>query len=298
MRHCLILVLLWGLSGIAVWAQVEVKVEVHRDTFLAGERLEVDVKVSNFSGAELTLGQSPTWLNFIVEAAGGSVVRRLARVPVQGEFQLPNSSVATKRVNLTPYFDFTRAGRYQITASVEIPAWGESFYSPIKGFNISQGTTIWEHQVGVAVDSEEGARPEIREYSLQVFGVQSRTRLYSRVRRAANGEILNVVPLGNLVSFNSPSAQIDSVGNMHVLHQYGARLFYHTVIDSSGHRVLRNTYAYDQVRPALRLSEDQRVGVFGGVREVRLDDFPPPSRPAPSESGAGAAAKPPAESTP
>jgi hypothetical protein len=85
-----------------------------------------------------------------------------------------------------------------------------------------------------------------------------------------------VFPIGPLVSFSRPEAQLDKAGLLHVLFQTGARSFLFCVINSSGEVIIRQTYDYAATRPVLRATEEGRIFVGGGVRRVTAADIPAP----------------------
>ena len=105
-------------------AQVNVEMTLEQDQFLPSESLPVAVHITNRSGQSLHLGADTNWLTFDVESADSFIVLKKADVPVQGEFELGSSEVATKRVDLAPYFVLTQSGRYHIIATVRIKAAG------------------------------------------------------------------------------------------------------------------------------------------------------------------------------
>src|SRR5689334_4995743 len=98
-------------------AQVTVEVVQDQDQFLSGETLTAGVKITNRSGQTLHLGSEPDWLTFSVESVTGEIIAKLGDVPVVGEFSLDTSKVATKRVDLAPYFSLAKPGHYSIVAT-------------------------------------------------------------------------------------------------------------------------------------------------------------------------------------
>src|SRR4051812_22109617 len=106
-----------------VSAQIRVEVLQDQDQFLQGESIPVAVRVTNRSGQTLNVGGEDNWLTFGIETTAGSLIRNTGDVPVREEFSLPSSKMATKRVDIQPYFALNRPGRYLITASVRIPEW-------------------------------------------------------------------------------------------------------------------------------------------------------------------------------
>src|SRR5512144_2629656 len=97
-----------------LWAQVKVRLELNQEQYLPGERLAVAVHITNLSGQPLKLGQGNNWLKFMVEASSGFIVTKLCDPPVEGEFTVESSQVATKRVDLAPCYNLTSIGRYKL----------------------------------------------------------------------------------------------------------------------------------------------------------------------------------------
>ena len=125
-------------------AQVTVDVGLDQEQFLPSESLPVAVRITNRSGQPLHLGTDANWLTFSVESVGGPVVVKKADVPVQGEFEVGSSQVATKRVDLAPYFALTRQGGYRVTATVRIKVWNADIPSPPQSFNAVSYTHLGE----------------------------------------------------------------------------------------------------------------------------------------------------------
>ena len=132
-----------------VSAQVTVEVTQEQDQFLPGETMPTAVRITNRSGQDLRLGREEDWLIFSVQASGNQVVPKTGDVPVSGEFVLESSKVATKRVDLAPYFAATHTGHYSVFATVRIKDWNEEITSPPRSFDIIEGTRLWEQDIGV-----------------------------------------------------------------------------------------------------------------------------------------------------
>ncbi len=252
---------------------VRVDLTLDQEQFLANEDVHIAVRVTNRSGQELHLGKDADWVTFTVDGKDHYVVSQLADVPVQGEFSLASSKTGTKRVNLTPYFDFRPVGRYQVTASVKIPQWDKEIVSTPISFDIIKGTKLMEFDFGVPLKKgNTNAQPEMRKYVLQQAIYLNQMRLYLRLTDANDSSVLRVFPIAPMVSFSHPEAQVDGFSNLHVLHQTGARSFNYSVIDPNGETVTRQTYDYTSTRPILRPGVDGKVTVAGGLLRANLAD--------------------------
>src|SRR5271170_4402742 len=130
-------------------AQVSVNITMDQDQFLPSETLPVAVHITNRSGQSLHLGADANWLTFDVESADGFIVIKNADAPVQGEFDLGSSEVATKRVDVAPYFTLTQTGRYRIIATVRIKDWSTEISSQPQSFDVINGAKLWSQTFGV-----------------------------------------------------------------------------------------------------------------------------------------------------
>ena len=273
-----------GLAALPIFsvsAQVTVSVTLDQDQFLPCETLPVAVRITNLSGQTLHLGADPKWLTFGVQAENNFIVVKNANPPVLGEFKLESSEVATKRVDLEPYFDLRRPGHYQIIATVHIKDWNTDITSPPKGFDIVNGAKLWSQVFGVPLPPGVTNRlPTVRKYTLEEANyLHSQLRMYVQVSDESGATIYKVQAIGPMVSFSQPEAQLDRSSNLHVLYQSGASSFLYSVIDPNGDIVRQETYDYLNVRPRLRVGANGDVTEYGGVRRVKPRPIPPVKSP-------------------
>jgi hypothetical protein len=290
MKRLLPILVLAGLAVFPAAAQVSIQVVTEQDQFLPSETMPVAVKITNRSGQPLHLGVYPNWLTFDVEADDGFIVVKNAEVPVLGEFDLGSSQVATKRVDLKPYFNLTRPGRYQITATLRIKDWGLEMASKPKPIDVISGAKVWSQSFGLPVPAGmSNSAPEVRKYTLEKANyLRSQLRLYVQVSDASESHVFNVIPLGKMVSFGDTEAQLDRVSNLHVLWQSGSSFFTYAEVNPDGGLVKHEIFDYVTARPRLSMGDDGTVTVVGGVRRLTPaelpmvktpDELPPPARP-------------------
>jgi hypothetical protein len=253
-----------------------VEVSLSQEQFLAGEALPATVRIKNRSGQKLHMGSEADWLTFSVESRDGFIVIKTGEVPVEGEFDLESSKVATKHVELSPYFTLPREGRYSVTASVHIKEWDGQVTSSPKSFDIINGVKLWSQEFGVPlpVGMTNGA-PEVRKFTLeQANYLKSQVRLYMRLTDASESRIFKVTAIGPMVSFGQPEAQLDKLSTLHVLYQSGARTFTYSVFNPDGELTLRQTHDYATSRPRLKADEEGKIAVTGGQRRQTSGDVP------------------------
>ena len=241
MRILPLTVLLIVTTAVPAVAQLAVEVVVDQEQFLRDESVPVKVRVTNRSGQTLRLGMDNDWLGFTVDGVDSGSVTRLAEVPVKGEFILESAHVATRTVDLAPCFDLSQPGRYNVTATVRVKEWGTETSGKPQRIEVVRGTKVWEQEFGVPAVS--GA-PETRRYILQQANYQNRLMLYLRLADLEDNKVFRVAPLGPLVSFRRPEAQVDRNSELNVLFQTGARSFLFFVIRPDGGVAIRQAYDY------------------------------------------------------
>lgn len=281
------------LSSLPLAAQVTIEVRPEQEQYLAGEKLDVAVRITNLSGQTLHLGADNKWLQLGVESRDSYIVQQLGEVPVAGEFDLPSSKVAIKHLNLQPYFNLTRPANYTISATVHIAQWGQDFGSAPASFNIINGAKIWEREFGVP---KADGSPEVRKYALLQANYLRELMLYVRVTDSDGVKIFGVQAIGPLVSFSEPDAQLDEVNNLHVLWQISARGSAYRVISPDCKVLVRQTYLNTDTRVQLHKLADGQIVVTGGQRYSAPDDLdlrtPPPPLPPPQTNAPAALLKP------
>ena len=262
---------LLGLRG-----QVTVELEFDKDFYIADESMTASVRITNFSGRSLVFGRDNEWLRFLVEQEDGFLAKQKGVAPVVGEFEIPNASRGTRRVNLAPYYKMVLPGRYQVTASVFSQELDEVLRSSPVHVNIIRATALWQKEFGIAVE-EEGGKPsyEIRKYVLIRALNNNRLELYVRVASRDDSKVYGVFPVGNLVAFGSPEAQVDRQSRLHLLQQYGARSFRYLVVTPEGELKIRRRHDYAKSRPRLVRSAQHGIAVLGGIRVRTANDLPP-----------------------
>jgi hypothetical protein len=274
---------------------VTVQLSLEQDQFLPGETLPVTVRIFNNSGQSLHMGADAGWLTFSVESSDNNfVVMKNSDPPVTGEFDLGSSQVATKRVDLAPYFVMSHAGRYSVVATVHIAEWGTDVTSPVKEFDIIDGAQLWSQDFGMPMPAGvTNQQPVVRKYILEEANyLRQQLRMYVLVSDQTGARILKVSAVGPMVSFSRPEAQLDRLSNLHVLYQSGAQSFIYSVVDTDGNITQQELYDYLDSRPRLAVNDAGDIVVQGGVRRVKPgelpavkqpDEVPPAPAPAPAK---------------
>ena len=274
------LLLIFGLAWLAFFRaaaqDVAVEVTTEQDQFLPSETMPVAVRITNHSGQPLHLGADANWLTFDVEAVDGFIVVKNSEVPVAGEFDVNSSQVATKHVDLKPYFNLTRPGEYRIIATLRVKDWGVEMTSPPKIIDVISGAKVWSQDFGIpASGGASNSAPEVRKYTLEKANyLRSQLRLYVQVSDDSESHVFNVISIGKMVSFSDPETQLDHSSNLHVLWQSGSSFFTYAVVNPDGGLVKQEIYDYVATRPRLNMNDSGDVTVVGGVRRLKPEEMP------------------------
>lgn len=259
-------------SATAARAQVNVEIILDDPQFLRGEPVTGRVKISNFSGQTLRLGDDPDWLAFLVTGTDGKALRALEPMPPVKPFTIGSAHSVALRVDLAPYYDLQTAGRFAASARIKFAQLEKEFTTESGKFDIISGVKVWEKEVGVPGRTP----PVVRKFALQQAAFFKETRLYVRVSEANEAEIVRVIALGALPSSGRPEAAVDNSSQMHVLFQAGQKNFTYALVTPEGDLLLRQTHEITATRPRLRAESDGRIVVSGGVRKISPTDLPPP----------------------
>jgi hypothetical protein len=261
-----------AIASVVAHAQVTAEIVFEQEQFLRSESLPLRVRISNFSGQPLRLGEAAEWLVFQVENRDGKALRKSGQIPLPKAFSLESSKSVSLRADLMPYFELSEPGRYTVMARLKLPELQKEVLTESKGFDVISGTKLWEREFGVP----GGSPPEVRKYALQQAAFLKQICLYVRVTDQNEGTVFNVVRVGQIVSFATPETQLDRSSNLHVLVQDGARTFLYAVVSPDGQKIIQQTHEQANTRPHLRVEDDGRIIVNGGRRKVLLSDLPPP----------------------
>ena len=262
-------------------AQISVEVGFDKEQYLPFEPIILQVKITNFSGRTLHLGEDPDWLDILVERTDGKVVRQIGQPPVVYPFQVPNAARAIRRLNITPYFAVKDPAEYKVTVTVRIPELGVELESKPGKFIVVPGSPIWKQTFGYQPRDKNGrpiGLPETRCYALLEAPSGRRILLYVRVSNEDASFVYRIFPVGVFLNFSHPETQIDRNSNLHLLWQTGARDFTYIVVDPNGRLLRRKTYRYTYSRPRLWPGPNGKVLVVGGAPITTPYDIPPPPK--------------------
>ena len=247
---------------LSLQAQVTVEIDLDQTQFIRNEAIPVTVRISNRAGKPLKIGESPDWLTFNVESRDGKTLSPGQDVFAGGNFDLASAGTVTKVIDIGPAYDLTHPGTYKLTAVARFPSLGAIASSATLSFDVVRGTSLWEEVCGVP---DTAGAPQFIRYSLLQSYRGKELKLYLRVAEEPESAVARVIQLGSVVSFAKPEKFIDPRSHLHILYQSGARTYDYFEVTTQAAIVTRKSYESSASRPHLKVTEDGKVGIFGGL---------------------------------
>ena len=212
-------------------AQIEVKLQMPRNTYVAGEPVPVTISITNHSGQDLVLQGTNrmSWIDFTVTSGRGVPMTPLGQ-PAFGAVKVPLGQTMARTVNLAQLFPLQTMGNYSIYGVVRLPGQTtDGFISNRLLFNINNALPYWSQKVGVP-----GKPGQSREYRVLNFTGGRKNMLYAQVVDARTGNPIQTHSLGEVLMFRKPTVTLDNRQVMHVLYLIGPTLWAHARVGPDG----------------------------------------------------------------
>lgn len=212
-------------------AQIEVKLQMPRNTYVAGEPVPVTISITNHSGQDLVLqgNNRMSWIDFTVTSGRGVPMTPLGQ-PAFGAVKVPLGQTMARTVNLAQLFPLQTMGNYSIYGVVRLPGQTtDGFISNRLLFNINNALPYWSQKVGVP-----GKPGQSREYRVLNFTGGRKNMLYAQVVDARTGNPIQTHSLGEVLMFRKPTVTLDNRQVMHVLYLIGPTLWAHARVGPDG----------------------------------------------------------------
>lgn len=238
-------------------AQIELRLETAKASYLQYARLPFTVRIRNLGGETLRLedhGGRP-WLEFVVQSSNGLLVpaEKSASFP---PLALPSGQSTALEIDLAPTHLIREPGGYQARASVRLPS-GETVLTDPLTFLVGRGEVIWSQP--------RGQGPDRRVYSLLKFYEDPNTGLYLQVEVPEQNQVFPSRRLGPYLPLDRPAAEFDPSGHLHLLYGVEPGRYRLTVVNQDGNPLREEQRQETTSRPALRRSPDGQIDVEGGA---------------------------------
>lgn len=252
----LICLVAWAGSS-AVWAQMDIRLETPKSSYLQYAPLPFTLQLRNLGAQPVRLEESngQPWLELIVQSNDGLLIKP------DRPFSPPSMTLASGQtqslpLDLAPHFLVREVGGYKARASIRMES-GETLLTEPLPFLIGRGEVIW------TIPRGEGK--ERRIFSLVKFYEDPNVGLYLRVEVPEQNLVYPSRRLGPFLPLGKPTAEFDSKNHLHLLYAVAPGQVRITVVSQDG-QVLREENRQETVtKPRLRRSPDGLVDVDGGV---------------------------------
>jgi hypothetical protein len=268
--------LLFFCLATAAHAQITVSVSIKQRFHLLHEPIIATVNVTNLTGRDITLSDSPQyqWFGFRVMGENDQMI-----APRSLNYHLPpltvNAGETVKRsVNLNELYEMGQTGNYRIQASIYFDGLDKFFSSRPTYVDISEGRVLWRKVAGVP-EGLPGAG-QMRVFSLLSHQLGEANTLYVRVEGQDDGMVYCTFPVGRLLDNVPPQAEFDSGNNLYVLHLFGNRAYVLTKVSPDGQFGGQTNYTAPKTRPTLRKTAEGALQIIGGKREAPIAQNPTP----------------------
>ena len=260
----------------AAQAQITVGISIKQRFHLLYEPVIATVNVTNQTGREITLSDSPQyqWFGFRIMAEGDRMI------PLRNSnYHLPPITVKAgetvkRSVNLNQLYDMGESGQFRIQASIYFDGLDKFFSSKPTYIDVSEGHVIWRKTAGIPEGQPSAG--QMRTFTLLSHQLGESNTLYVRVEGQAESMVYCTFPIGRLLDNVAPQAEFDSSNNLYVLHLIGMRAYVLTKVSPAGEFGGQVNYSAPKTRPTLRKVADGSLQIIGGKREGSLAQMQTP----------------------
>lgn len=253
-----LMLLLAGLvcTGHSGWAQLDLRLETPKSSYLQYAPIPVTVNLKNLGGQELTLDEreGKPWLEMIVQSIDGLLLKPDRPLVPPSVILKPGESRALP-LDLAPHFLVREPGGYRVRASVQLPS-GQSLLTEPLPFMIGRGEILWS--------TPRELRGERRIFSLVKFYEDPNVGLYLRIEVPEKNLFFPSRRLGPFLPLGEPAAEFDSENHLHLLYAVAPGQYRLTVVNQDGNPLREETRQETVEKPKLRKSPDGLVEVQGG----------------------------------
>ncbi|MDQ3118982.1 MAG: hypothetical protein M3Q89_05360 [Verrucomicrobiota bacterium] len=253
--------------------QIQVELRFPRVQYVAYEPVVAIVQITNHAGRDIELrdDKGQRWFGFEVTEDEG----RFLPVSNQNEeppLQIESGKSVTRKINLTPLYPIPDLGPYHVRANVFFADLNRFFYSASKVFHVGDARAVWQKTVGVPAGLAGAGG--VRTYSVLSNRFPDHTKLYVRVEDKSTGAVYCTYPLGRVIAFDEPQAELDQGNRLHVLHCAAPRTWAYSQVGLNGELLARKTFMETKTRPRLRRGADGGIAIRGGMLDAPVPPNP------------------------
>ena len=260
-----------GLLTAAAHAQITVDLSIKRRMFIAHEPIVATVTITNRTGRDITLADTPgiQWFAFQVLGAGERIYPPRNPDYTLEPIEIKAGAQKQRTVNLHELYEISEFGIYRIRASIYFADFKKFFSSRATGIEVTDGQLIWTQTVGVPDGQPDGG--SMRKFTLLAHQQADYKMLYIRVEDRESGAVYCTQELGRMIEGQPPLAEFDLGNNLYVLQLIGQREHLLSKIGLNGAYLGGTRYTAPKTRPYFRKLADGQLQIVGGKRVAAIE---------------------------
>jgi hypothetical protein len=240
-----------------VQAQLDLRLETPKSSYLQYASIPVTVKLKNLGAQDLVLEDQAgqPWLEMIVQSTDGLLLKS-DRPFLSPPVTLASGEARALPLDLAPHFLVREPGGYLVRGSVRLPS-GQTLLTEPLTFLVGRGEVVWTTPRGEGKDR--------RIFSLLKFYEDPNLGLYLRVEVPEQNQVFPARRLGPFLPLGKPVAEFDIKNHLHLLYVVAPGEYRIAVVNLDGQLLREETRQETTERPSLRRSPDGLVDVQGGT---------------------------------
>lgn len=240
-----------------VQAQLDLRLETPKSSYLQYASIPVTVKLKNLGAQDLVLEDQADqpWLEMIVQSTDGLLLKS-DRPFLSPPVTLASGEARALPLDLAPHFLVREPGGYLVRGSVRLPS-GQTLLTEPLTFLVGRGEVVWTTPRGEGKDR--------RIFSLLKFYEDPNLGLYLRVEVPEQNQVFPARRLGPFLPLGKPVAEFDIKNHLHLLYVVAPGEYRIAVVNLDGQLLREETRQETTERPSLRRSPDGLVDVRGGT---------------------------------
>ena len=217
-----------------VQAQISVRIEMEKKTFISHEHIKAIVSITNNTGRPLRLASAKdrSWIEFDVQKNNRPLTA--SRNSMHGTTIINTGATVRSSFDLSMIYGLTAPANYMIKATVHVDEQSAAFRSNNAFFTVNNGLSIFKSRYG---DPSNPAK--IREYNV-ISSTDTKNVLYIQILEPKTGKKLQTYPLGEYLKFRKPQFKVDNKNRLHVLFPFTPDLWVHAKIGTDGELLARD----------------------------------------------------------
>lgn len=251
-------------------AQLSVDLAIKRRLFIAHEPVIATVTITNLTGRDVQLADTPEmqWFAFQVTGAGERIFPPRNPNYALEPLEIKAGAQMRRTVNLNELYEIGDFGIYRVRASIFFADYKKFFSSRPITIELTEGRRMWSQIVGVPDGAPDGGR--FRKFSLLAHQQGDYSVLYVRVEDRDDGTVYCTRELGRLIEGQPPMAEFDIANNLYILQLTGQREYLLSKIGLGGEYLGGTKYTAPKTRAYFRRLADGQLQIVGARREAAV----------------------------